>query len=197
MISLTGPRGPLVTYAYCPDGSFQSVELPSSLGLQVSPGRDGTIVETVTGPAGRTLKRAQIRDGYGHGRWHLLALDLMLAQFGLSGDWFNQLCVSYNSTGTLAMVRNRFSGAKLFYLLKFGTVNVGFDASGHGLFYDLLVYTSQPSGVAPQRVVVTRDLRIQAQAFDAPDGGIESLLVDPTTTPPTLGWRSSPGRFRR
>ena len=188
--SLAGPGGPLVTYSYCPDGSFRSVELPSGLGLEVSPARDGTITETVTGPGGQTLKRAEIRDGYGHGRLHLLALDLMLPQFGLSGDWFNDLCVSYNSTGTLAVVRNRPSGADLFYLLRFGMVSVGFDAQGQGLFYEVLVDASQPSGIAPTRIIVTRDLRVQAQAFDAPDGGIESLWVDPTTPTPTLGWRA-------
>ncbi len=188
--SLAGPGGPLVTYAYCPDGSIRSVELPSGLGLHVAPGRDGTITETVTGPGEQTLKRAQIRDGYGHGRLHLLALDLMHSQFGLSGDWFNELCVSYNSTGTIAVVQNGHSGANLFYLLRFGMVSVGFDAHGQGLFYEILVDAAQPSGIAPTRIIVTRELRVQAQAFDAPDGGIESLWVDSTTPTPTLGWRA-------
>jgi hypothetical protein len=190
VLSLTGPGGALVTYTYCPDGSFRSVELSSGLGLQVSPARDGTLVETVTGPGGRTLKRARIRDGYGHGRWHLLALDLMLPQFGLSDDWFNELCVSGNSSGTIDVVRDGLSGETLFYLLKFGALSVGFDPLGQGLFYDLLVDAAQPSGVAPTRIVVTRDLRVQTQAFGAPDGGIETLRVDPTTAPPTLGWRA-------
>jgi hypothetical protein len=180
---LNGPSGPLLTYSYHPDGSVESVQLPWDLTLKIAAVVRGMTTEVVEGSNGRVLTQVNVKDDYGHGRWHLLNLDLFLATFGLGDDWFNSISVVYNTTSTVVTV-NDSTGAPLFYLLRFGTVNVGFDLAGNGLFYDLDVAVevtekaTTPSRLPPVRIIVARDQRVEVQSPWAADGAVESLWVD-------------------
>jgi hypothetical protein len=181
--SLNGPSGPLVTYSYRSDGSVESVQLPWDLTLKIAPVVREMTTEVVEGSSGKVLTQIDVKDGYGHGRWHLLNLDLFLATLGLGDDWFNRISVGYNSTSTVVTVKDS-TGATLFYVLRFGTVNVGFDLAGNGLFYDLdagfevLGHESAPSGLPPVRIIVARDQRVEVQSPWATDNAVESLWVD-------------------
>jgi len=181
--SLNGPTGPLVTYSYRSDGSVESVQLPWKLTLKIAPVFREMTTEVVEGSNGRTLAQAYVKAGYGHGWWHLLNLDLFLKTLGLGDDWFNRISVAHNSANTVVTV-NDSSGVPLFYVLRFGTVNVGFDLAGNGLFYDLdlnvevMGQATVASGLPPTRIIVARDERVEVQAPSATDNAVESLWVD-------------------
>jgi hypothetical protein len=180
--SLSGPSGSLATYAYAADGSVNLIQLPGNLRLESSVGPGGVVTQKVRS-SGVLLQQVQVNDGDGHGRWHLMHLDLLLQSLGLGHDWFNTVSLAYNATSSVATVRSS-TGAPLFYLLRYGTVSVGFDLSGHGLFYDLDVTPQvvdqalQGSGTPASRIVVTADQRVEVQAPMTVDGAIESLWVD-------------------
>lgn len=184
--SLNGPGGPLVTYTYAGDGSVRTVTLPGDLRL-TSTIVHGVLTQQVSA-GGVNVQQAQVPgmddSPYGHGRWHLLLLDLLKRQLHLSDDWFNTVSLKYNADDTVDTVRSQ-NGMFLFYLLRFGTINVGFDSRGQGLFYDIdrpleiMGQVETPSGAPPTRIVVTRDQRVQVQAPWTPDGAIESIWYDP------------------
>jgi hypothetical protein len=101
----------------------------------------------------------------------------------LGEDWFNRISVDYSPSGAVVTVKDS-NGAPLFYLLRFGTVNVGFDLAGNGIFCDLDVVVeatgpaSVPSGLPPIRIIVASDQRVEVQSPWATDGAVESLWID-------------------
>ena len=181
----------IASFHFDPKGYLRRLSIDGKYRLDLQQPKKGLVSEMLSGPSGQKIREAAAL-GNKDKRAFPVCLDPVSRTLGLGDDWANSLRFSSNATRSLTTVTTSDDKVVL-YIVEFANTQVGFDARGNPLFYDISVNfddattTGEDAGssimtemrtVAPSRIIYTVDGRTGACLSEAASGAISSFWID-------------------